>query len=1090
MRRSKEKLTLLCFALAALTTTASAPTAAAEGTPAPAWAPLAAAGPTNLPPEGKGTIAAYVQNVGGKTSEGTIRLTDQLPAGIVTTGTPFPPGGASLWSCSAGAGQGAIECTTTEKVAPGLTAVAINIPVEVEAGAVTGQNILTVKGGEAAEPPATFKAPITISATPAKAGIAALSVGTYDADGTPTTLAASHPYASDVGVLVNTVRTPDGKAVVPAGDPRTISVDLPPGFLGNPTATQRCAEGLLDSKCPLESQVGLAGPVATNFGSSPRISGVHSAEAPIGYPAKFTFGVVGDLYQANLLASLRSDEDYGVTITAPNIAQINPVYGSFASVWGAPGSPDHDKQRCAHFDPSGVGVECGPIAKGTQETAFVTMASDCAMEAVQPPSAKVSFDSWQDPGNFNNEVFALPAVTDCSALSMAGATFSLSPEREEAASPSAYEAEMTLPQDGLLEPEARATPPLKHTVIAFPSGVTLNPSAADNLATCSLAQIGWKGNDFKAPNRIRFDKEPVKCPDASKVGSLEVSTALLENPLHGSLYVAAQDENPFGGLLAVYLVIEDPTVGIVIKLPGEMRIDPVTGQLTSVFDDLPPAAVGRVTLKVMGGDRAPLATPDTCGTFTTVGELTPWSAPESGPPTPTSNSFEVKSGPAGAKCVSSKAERPFAPSLSAGTTATSAGAYSPFELTITRRDGEQELKGLQMTLPPGLTGKLAGIETCSDGQIATAEARSGRAEQVDPSCPSSSQLGTVSSAAGIGNTPIHVGGKVYLAPPYKGAPLSVVAIIPAVAGPFDLGTVVSRTAAYLNPETAQLTAVSDPIPDVLKGVPVQLRSIRVDLNRSGFMLTPTNCDKKAISVKLTGAGGDTATAADDLNVTASVPFRIGGCKNLAFKPKFSATLLGGTRRNDHPSLRTALKFPSGPGYANTASAQVALPHSEFLDQGHIRTVCTRVQFAADACPKGSIYGHAVAITPLLDESLSGPVYLRSSNHKLPDVVIALKGPPSRPVEVDVAGRVDSINGGIRNSFEMTPDAPVSKFVVTLRGGNRGLLVNSSDLCRAKRKPRMTVRLLAQNGKRGDQFPVLGNDCGKKNHGRRTYRKTN
>jgi hypothetical protein len=1044
--------------------------------PAPAFSPIAAAGPTNLAPGSKGTIAVYVQNVGGKTSEGQITLSDQLPAGIVTTATPEDPGKGGIWACTpTGAGQSTVECKTTEAVPPGLTPRALDIAVEVKATAVTGENTVTVKGGGAAEPPATFKAPVTISETPAKAGIAAITAATYNPDGTKTTAAASHPYASDVGVLVNTIRTPDGKAVVPAGDPRTIAVDLPPGFLGNPTATPRCPEGLRDSECPLASQVGLAAPLATDFGSSANASGVHSTEAPIGYPAKFTFGVVGDLYQANLLAKLRSDEDYGVTVEAPNLAQINPVYGSFASIWGSPGSPSHDKQRCAHFNAGGVGTECGP---GAGETAFVTMAADCALEAEAPPFALVSFDSWQDPGAFSQEAVAIPAVSECEALSLEAeelppgekVAFKATPESSAAASPSGLTTELTLPQKGLIEPEALAAPPLKEALINFPEGVTLNAAAAEGLATCSLAQIGFR--EFgPEPNRTRFDKAPAHCPDAAKVGSLEVKTELLKDPLQGSLYLAAQDENPFSSLLAVYLVIEDPKVGITIKLPGEMRTDPASGRLSTIFKDLPPAAVGKVTVQIKGGPRAPLATPDTCGTFTTTTELTPWSAPESGPAATTEDSFEVSSDAAAAPaCPKAKTERPFAPALSAGTATTTAGAFAPFELKITRKDGEAELKGLALTLPPGLSAKFAGISTCSDAQIAAAEApsRSGRAELASPSCPANSAVGSLTTAAGLGGSPIHLGGKVYLAGPYKGAPLSFAVIVPAVAGPYDLGDVVSRSAVYLNPETAQPSAVTDPIPDILKGIPVQLRQIKLDLDRPGFVLNPTSCAPMSIAAHLVGK----SKAYD-----ATVPFQAGGCAGLAFKPKFKAKLHGGTSRNAHPRFANLLSYPTGGGYANTAFAQVALPHSEFLDQSHIVTVCTRVQFAADACPAGSIYGQVEATTPLLEETLTGNIYLRSSAHKLPDLVIALKGPPSRPIEVDLAGRVDSVHGGIRTTFEGVPDAPVSKVAVTLKGGAKGLIVNSRDLCQGKRA-RLTVRLIGQNGKRGDQFPVLGNDCGR------------
>jgi hypothetical protein len=645
----------------------------------------------------------------------------------------------------------------------------------------------------------------------------------------------SHPYASDVGVLVNTVRTPNGKGIVPAGDPRTIAVDLPPGFLGNPTATPRCTEGLQDRECPIESQVGLAIPLTTEFGSNPSPNGVHSVQAPIGYPAKFTFGVVGGIYQANLLASLRSDEDYGVTIAAPNLVQVNPIYGSFASIWGDPASPSHDALRCQNFG-SGVGHECGPVAKGTPERAFVTMPSDCALQAEHPPFVKAAFDSWQEPGNFSEEEFAVPAATGCDQLGF-GADFDLQPEKHEAATPSAFEAKLTLPQEGLVDPEALATPPPKRTELTFPAGVTLNASAAAGLATCSEKEIGFR--EFgPAPNHIRFNKEAQHCPDASKLGTVEVQTELLDNPLKGSLFLASENENPFGSLLAAYLVIEDPSVGITIKLPGEMHADPQTGQLTTVFDDLPQAAVGKVQVNIKGGDRAPLATPSTCGQAITNGLLTPWSAPESGPPTPTASSFEITSGPSGSACANGPSDRPFSLGLSAGSSSTQAGAFSPFSLRLSRPDGNQEIETLQINTPPGFTASLRGVAECTEAEIGAAETSTGKAEQAASACPAASQVGTTLAGAGVGPTPFYTPGKLYLAGPYKGAPLSVVAITPALAGPFDLGNVVIRNALQIDSETAKITAQSDSIPRLLKGIPTALRDVRIKPRPAGLGAQP------------------------------------------------------------------------------------------------------------------------------------------------------------------------------------------------------------------------------------------------------------
>jgi hypothetical protein len=374
------------------------------------------------------------------------------------------------------------------------------------------------------------------------------------------------------------------------------------------------------------------------------------------------------------------------------------------------------------------------------------------------------------------------------------------------------------------------------------------------------------------------------------------------------------------------------------------------------------------------------------------------------------------------------------------------------------------IKGLSATLPPGLTGRLAGIPYCSEGQIAAAEHQSGAAEKAGPSCPSASEVGSVNVGAGPGPDPFYAQGHAYLAGPYKGAPLSMAIVTPAVAGPFDLGTVVVRSALYVDPESAKITVKSDPIPTILAGIPLDIRSVAVNVSRNQFTLNPTNCNPMAIGGTAFGQSSEAAL---------SSPFQVGACKALGFKPKLSLNLKGATKRGKHPALRAVVTYPKG-AYANIAKAAVTLPHSEFLDQSHIKTICTRVQFAADDCPAASVYGRARAITPLLDKPLEGPVYLRSSSHKLPDLVAALGG----QIDVDLAGRIDTgKNGGIRNTFEAVPDAPVSKFVLEMQGGKKGLLVNSENIC--KQANRATVLLDAQNGKVDDFNPVVNNSCAKK-----------
>ena len=389
-------------------------------------------------------------------------------------------------------------------------------------------------------------------------------------------------------------------------------------------------------------------------------------------------------------------------------------------------------------------------------------------------------------------------------------------------------------------------------------------------------------------------------------------------------------------------------------------------------------------------------------------------------------------------------------------------------MRLGRADGEQELGSLQATLPKGLAAKFAGIPYCSDAALAAAATRAGKAEQSNPSCPAS-RIGSVTVGAGPGTNPFNASGTAYLAGPYKGAPMSVAVITPAVAGPFDLGTVVVRNALYVDSETAQGRVVSDPFPKILDGVPLKLRSITVRLDRPNFTLNPTNCSPMSVDAVIHSTDGATANPKN--------LFQVGGCKDLGFAPKLRIDLKGPTKRAKNPALTATLTYPKG-NYANIASAAVTLPHSEFLDQSHIGTVCTRVQFAAQACPAASVYGYAKAETPLLDNPIEGPVYLRSSDHKLPDLVADLNG----QIHIVLAGKVDSgKGGGIRNTFMAVPDAPVSKFTLTMKGGNKSLLVNSENIC--NKPQRAIANFTAQNGKVSNTKPLITNDC-KKSKGKK------
>jgi hypothetical protein len=625
---------------------------------------------------------------------------------------------------------------------------------------------------------------------------------------------------------------------------------------------------------------------------------------------------------------------------------------------------------------------------------------------------------------------------------------------------------------------------LKEAKVILPKGIAVNPSSANGLGACSPAQFGLT-SAVGAP--VHTTPGPATCPDAAKIGTVTIQTPLLAEHneageattphlAQGGVYLAQPFQNPFDSLLAIYIAVSDPESGTVLKLAGQVKADPNTGQLTTTFAENPQLPFEDFHLDFFKGAGAPLRTPQTCGEFHTTTDMTPWSTPEGADAFPT-DSFALTQSPTGAPCATSEAQLPSKPNFEAGTIQPKAGAYSPFVLHLARADGSQEISAIDATAPEGLIGKLAGVAECSDAQIAVAQSRSnpgdGAKEIQSPSCPANSLIGKVSVGAGAGPAPYYTSGKAYLAGPYKGAPLSVEIITPAVAGPYDLGVVAVRTAVYLNPETAQFHVVSDPIPHILQGIPLDLRSINLQLDRNQFMLNPTSCAKKQITGTASLLTGQSASLAS--------PFQVGDCAKLGFEPKLAIHLSGSTKRAGTPALRATLTYPSKGAYANIAKASVTLPASEYLDNAHIKTICTRVQFAegttpGEKCPPNSIYGFAKATTPLLDGSLEGPVYLRSSSHQLPDLVAALNG----QIDVVLDGTIDSVHGGIRNRFEVVPDAPVTKFTLEMQGGKKGLLENHENLCAEIN--RATAKFTAQNGLTDNYRPVVTNDCkGKARH---------
>jgi hypothetical protein len=1016
---------------------------------------------TNFPPGGTAQYWFDVANVGDAPTSGTVSLLINLPSGV--TGSSItnlnPTVGGSPWNCPGVAGASTISCTTAGPIERHALNRALILHVAIAAGA-SGDRFATAKvegGGAAAR--SAFEL-THIDSTPAPFGIVADSF-TPDfvgADGLTTVRASgAHPDLAVFPFDFNSISAPaPGKPNQKAESEsiRDLQVDLPPGFLGNPTTVGECTPAQLSfAACPPSSQVGRVDLAVYPVAAEPFAvvsAGVFNMVHPRGSVTDLAFTFTG--IPVHIKAALDPANRYAIKTVVSDINESVPPFNQKLTVWGVPAAPSHDSERC--HNPEDERLDTSSLCPTDQpEKPFLTVPFQCEVDNAMRLH---HYDSWQHTGAFGPDLkYPMPGQTvECDKPRFVP-DVEIEPTGRQANTPTGLNVHIQVAQND--NPSAPATPPVKRVAVTLPRGMSFSPSFADGLQSCSLVQMNL-GTD-----------EPVGCPDASRIGEVSLLSPLLPKPIEGSMYLAAQGDNPFGSLFALYLVVHDTEErGVLVKIPGKIDVDQVTGQITTTFDDAPQFPFEDLTLKFRSGSRAPLVNPPTCGTQTIGVQVSSYAQPQD--PVDVSNTFEVSEGPNGTACPGGAALRPFGPRLHAGTANPSAGDYSPFSFQLERDDSEQELSRVTTILPPGLVAKIAGIPFCPESAIASISSAEGTAvaETEHPACPAASRIGTLSAGLGAGPGPNYFPGSVYLAGPYKGAPLSLAVVAPGLAGPFDLGSVVVRAALFVDPSTTQVRAVSDSFPSILHGVILRVRDVRLAVDRAQTTLNPTNCSRFAVGADVAGVGGDLLGAQDDSLFHTSVPFQVGDCASLRFAPKLSFRLHGGTRRGAHPKLRATLKMPAGG--ANIAAASVALPASEFLDQSHIGTVCTRVQFAAEQCPSASVYGTASARTPLLDEALTGKVYLRSSSHLLPDLVAALRG----KIDVNVVGRVDSKNGGIRNTFEVVPDAPVESFTLALAGGKKGLLVNSTNLCRGRH--RATAKFTGQNGKTSLTRPPLKANC--------------
>jgi len=886
-------------------------------------------------------------------------------------------------------------------------------------------------------------------------------VSAFNKDGSPDLQAGSHPYEFVVHFDFKT----EASGLTEGGQPRDIIVDLPPGFVGNPRAIPTCPrrdlQGLIP-KCPGDTQVGVLDATLPGLGGE-ITTAVFNLTPPPGEATRLGFGLFNNnVFQG---ASVRTEQGYGLEIGSFNL----PVEASSVTetIWGVPPDPGHDPKRECQKPEYGVELGC---SSSTTPGVYLTMPSECNA----PLNASLRADSLLDPGVFAKASTQSvdgagnpSAQGGCDAVPFAP-TISSQPTTKLAENPSGLDFELKLPNQGLNSPGTVAETEPKKAVVALPEGVTVNPSFAEGIVTCSEAQYKAEQIESKAGEN---------CPEASKLGSVHILSPLLEEPVEGSLYLASPYENPFGSLTALYMVARAPERGVFVKQAGKIEMNEKTGQITTTFDNLPPIPFSSFKLHFREGARAPLATPQSCGEYQTVAKLTPFSASSDAEAIERTGSFQIEHGAEGGACPSGGLP-PFHPGLIAGSINNAAGRFSPFNVRLFRTDSEQEITHFSIKLPPGVVGKLAGIPFCPDAAIEAARARTGihggQEELERPSCPQASEIGHSLVGAGVGQALAYAPGKLYLAGSYHGSAISLVAITAAKVGPFDLGTVVLRYAFRVDPETGEVfidATGSDPIPHIIKGVPVHARDVRAYTDRPEFVLNPTSCKRTSTASTLLGSGLDFSSEADDRPVTVSTPYQAADCAALPFKPRLSLKLKGGTKRGSYPALRANLNM-NGFGEAGIKRTEVVLPSSEFIANAHFNTICTRVVFKqgnhpGEMCPAGSIYGYAKAVTPILSAPLEGPVFLRSSEHQLPDVVASLH---NGEIDVVLDGKVDSVKGRLRTTFESTPDAPVSSVAISLLGGKKGLFENSTNLCANPHKAE--ANFTGQNGKESDLKPLV------------------
>jgi hypothetical protein len=1044
MRKTILAVVLASFVLVGMTVSASA----ASVTAAPGWEVAPQSYPTHLAPGKQGYIVLTIYNVGRAPSSSPVTVTDHLPEGLTPTEAGYVIGEYGGWNCSL---SRVVTCSNSQSerpsIQPGETELLV-IAVDVSPSASgAASNVVTVAGGGALTP-ASVTDTLHFESTPSSFGLSSVDGWFSNGNGTLDTQAGSHPYS------LTTVLALNNSGTAPTGEWRNVTVNLPPGLIGNPTTVPRCTAVELNTEsCPIASQVGvdrvvLDGVATLGYpeGERPTIEeygrgllfalefSVYNMVPPPGVPAQLAFTIQGVSTRIN--TGVRSGSDYGITARINNITQRQITFNSL-TIWGEPADPSHDYQRSGRSELSEA--EQGNQKANIDRVPFLTLPTSCEgpqtftasteewpTEGIEAPVSDASFTSHENSG-------LEAGIAGCDDLSF-NPKMNVVPDTSDAETPAGLTVELKTPQEGLTAVEGSATSNVKDTTVVLPEGVTINPGQAHGLQVCSAGQsaVGTEGGP--------------SCPNASKVGTDEIETPLLFHSLKGNVYVL--DSNPPN----LKLLVAASGEGVNLKLVGDVHLDEATGRVTSTFEETPELPFTTFRLSFSGGAQAALYTPQRCGAYTTSSDFTPWSAP-SVPDAFPSSEFVITAGPGGGAC--SSGALPFAPSLTAGSTTDQAGGYTSFSLLLTRSDGQQRISSLQFKTPKGLLGMISKVPLCGEPE----------ASQGD--CPTASQIGETTVEAGPGPYPLVIPepgqppAPIYLTGGYNGAPYGLAIVVPLHVGPFTLQTQIVRAKIAVDPITTQLTITTDPLPTIIDGIPTDLRAINAVINRPGFMFNPTNCEPQSFSGTATGTEGTTAAIESH--------FQMGSCRSLTFKPDFKVSTSGKTSRADGASLDAKIVYPTGALGANQASSQanvakvkVDLPKQLPSRLTTLQKACTAAQFDTNpaGCPADSVVGSATAVTPVLPVSLTGPAYFVShGGEAFPQLVVVLQG---YGVTVRLVGDTFISKAGITSStFNQVPDVPITSFELKLPEGPYSALAANGNLC--SKKLVMPTEFVGQNG---------------------------